>query len=82
MNQYWVIDWANTGALACMLQKDTAKIASITDVCKGKSAIDGVFNCVSDWGSCRYSAAEQFTGLVYDKLTGKKQHMQIGQPVR
>lgn len=71
VNQYWVIDWANTGALACMLQKDTAKIASITDVCKGKSAIDGVFNCVSDWGSCRYSAAEQFTGLVYDKLTGK-----------
>lgn len=50
MNQYWVLDWGNTGALACMLQKDTAKIASITDVCKGKSAIDGVFNCVSDWG--------------------------------
>ena len=71
VNQYWVLDWGNTGALACMLQKDTAKIASITDVCKGKSAIDGVFNCVSDWGSCRYSAAEQFTGLVYDKLTGK-----------
>lgn len=70
VNQYWVLDWENTGALACMLQKDTAKIASITDVCKGKSAIDGVFNCVSDWGSCRYSAAEQFTGLVYDKLTG------------
>lgn len=70
VNQYWVLDWGNTGALACMLQKDTAKIASITDVCKGKSAIDGVFNCVSDWGSCRYSAAEQFTGLVYDKLTG------------
>lgn len=70
VNQYWVLDWGNTGALACMLQKDTAKIANITDVCKGKSAIDGVFNCVSDWGSCRYSAAEQFTGLVYDKLTG------------
>lgn len=71
VNQYWVLDWENTGALACMLQKDTAKIASITDVCKGKRPIDGVFNCVSDWGSCRYSAAEQFTGLVYDKLTGK-----------
>ena len=70
VNQYWVLDWGNTGALACMLQKDTSKLAKITDVCKGKSAIDGVFNCVSDWGSCRYSAAEQFTGLVYDKLTG------------
>ena len=70
VNQYWVLDWGNTGALACMLQKDTAKLKSITDVCQNKSTIDGVFNCVSDWGSCRYSAAEQFTGLVYDKLTG------------
>ena len=53
-----------------MLQKDTEKLKSITEVCTNKSKIDGVFNCVSDWGSCRYSAAEQFTGLVYDKLTG------------
>ena len=71
VNQYWVLDWGNTGALACMLQKDTEKLKSITEVCTNKSKIDGVFNCVSDWGSCRYSAAEQFTGLVYDKLTGK-----------
>ena len=70
VNQYWVLDWGNTGALACMLQKDTEKLKSITEVCTNKSKIDGVFNCVSDWGSCRYSAAEQFTGLVYDKLTG------------
>lgn len=70
VNTGWVLDWANTGALACMLQKDTEKLKSITEVCTNKRKIDGVFNCVSDWGSCRYSAAEQFTGLVYDKLTG------------
>ena len=70
VNQYWVLDWANSGAMACMLQKDSAKLKSITEVCTQKGKIDGVFNCVSDWGSCRYSAAEQFTGLVYDKLTG------------
>ena len=70
VNTGWVLDWANTGALACMLQKDTAKLKSITEVCTNKSKIDGVFNCVSNWGSCRYSAAEQFTSLVYDKLTG------------
>lgn len=70
VNQYWVLDWANSGAMASMLQKDSAKLKSITEVCTQKGKIDGVFNCVSDWGSCRYSAAEQFTGLVYDKLTG------------
>ena len=71
VNQYWVLDWANTGALAAMLQKDTAKLESIANVCKAKPTIDGVFNCVSDWGSCRYSAAEQFVGLVHDKLANK-----------
>lgn len=70
VNQYWVLDWANSGAMACMLQKDSAKLKSITEQCTQKGKIDGVFNCVSDWGSCRYSAAEQFTGLVYDKLMG------------
>ncbi len=70
VNQYWVLDWANSGAMACMLQKDSAKLKSITEQCTQKKKIDGVFNCVLDWGSCRYSAAEQFTGLVYDKLTG------------
>lgn len=70
VNQYWVLDWANTGALAAMLQKDTAKLSSIANVCKNKATIDGVFNCVSDWGSCRYSAAEQFVGLAYDQITG------------
>lgn len=70
VNQYWVLDWANSGAMACMLQKDSAKLKNITEVCTQKGKIDGVFNCVSNWGSCRYSAAEQFAGLVYDKLTG------------
>lgn len=69
VNQYWVLDWANTGALACMLQKDTSKLAGITNAGKNCSTIDGFFNCVSDWGSCRYNAASGFVGLVYDKLT-------------
>ncbi len=69
VNQYWVLDWANTGALACMLQKDTSKLAGITNAGKNCSTIDGFFNCVSDWGSCRYNSASGFVGLVYDKLT-------------
>ncbi len=53
-----------------MLQGNTAALSSIVNVCKNKPTIDGVFHCVDSWGSCRYSAAEQFVGLVYDKLTG------------
>lgn len=72
VNQYWVLDWANTGALACMLQKDTSRLASITNAGKNCSTIDGVFNCLLSWGSCRYNAASGFVGLVYDKLTNNK----------
>lgn len=73
VNQYWVLDWANTGALACMLQNDTTKLASITNALKSssKSTLDNVFSCLLDWGSCRYNTAAQFTGLVYDKLSGQ-----------
>lgn len=74
VNQYWVLDWANSGAMASMLAGDSATLASITDVCKGKPTIDSVFHCVRDWGSCRYSAAEQFTGLVYDKMTNSSKY--------
>lgn len=74
INQYWVLDWDNSGGMASMLMNDSATLGSITDVCKGKPTIDTVFHCVLSWGSCRYSAAEQFTGLVYDKLTNSNKY--------
>lgn len=72
INQYWVLDWANSGAMASMLAGDTSILAKVANFCKNTSAnVDGVFNCVSDWGSCRYNAAEGFVGLVYDRISGK-----------
>lgn len=72
VNAYWVLDWANSGALACMLMKDTSSLSGVVNAGKNVSTIDGVFNCVSDWGSCRYNAASGFVGLVYDKLANSK----------
>lgn len=71
INQYWVLDWANSGAMASMLAGDTSTLANVANVCKNTSNIDGVFNCLLDWGSCRYNAAAGFVGLVYDKISGK-----------
>ncbi len=70
VNRYWVMDWENSGALACMLMNDTSSLSGVVNAGKNCSTIDGVFNCVSDWGSCRYNAASGFVGMVYDKLTG------------
>ena len=68
VNEYWVLDWANTGALAAMLMGDTAKLSNITKAGQDGTKIDNVFWCRLDWGSCRYNSATQFVGLTYDKL--------------
>ena len=68
INEYWVMDWANSGALAAMLMGDTAKLSNITKAGQSGTKLDNVFWCLSDWGSCRYSSATQFVGLTYDKL--------------
>lgn len=71
INQYWVLDWANSGAMASMLAGDTSTLANVANACKNTSTIDGVFNCLLDWGSCRYNAAAGFVGMVYDKISGQ-----------
>lgn len=68
VNTGWVLDWANTGALACMLMKDSSSLSGVVNAGKNCSTIDGVFNCLLSWGSCRYNAASGFVALVYDKL--------------
>ena len=68
INQYWVMDWANSGALAAMLMGDTAKLSNITKAGQSGTKLDNVFWCLSDWGSCRYNSATQFVGLAHDKL--------------
>ncbi len=70
VNEYWVVDWDNTGAFAVMLMgQDISKLKGMVDTCKSATILDGVFSCLFEWGSCRYNAAAQFVGLVYDKNT-------------
>ncbi len=68
INEYWVMDWANSGALAAMLMGETTKLSNITKAGQSGTKLDNVFWCLSDWGSCRYNSATQFVGLAYDKL--------------
>lgn len=70
VNEYWVVDWDNTGAFAVMLMgQDNSKLTGMVNTCKAATILDGVFSCLFEWGSCRYNAAAQFVGLVYDKNT-------------
>lgn len=72
VNSGWVLDWSNTGALACMLMNDTSKLSGVVNAGKNCSTIDNLFSCLLDWGSCRYNATSEFVGLVYDKMSNTK----------
>ena len=74
INTGWLMDWANSGAMAAMLMKDWSILKQITDQKNTGVVLDGVYNCISNWGSCRYNAAMQFCGLVYDKGTGSSSY--------
>ncbi len=70
INTGWLMDWDNSGALGAMLMEDWTTLQSITNNKSNGTVLDSVYNCISDWGSCRYNTAMQFCGLVYDKGTG------------
>ncbi len=70
INTGWMLDWDNSGAMAAMLMEDWTKLQAIANTKSNGTILDGVYNCISDWGSCRYNAAIQFCGLVYDKGNG------------
>lgn len=74
INTGWVLDWSNTGCMAAMLADDSSIVAQITNTKSNGSVLDGTFQCIKDWGSCRYNAALQFTGLVYDKMSNTSEY--------
>lgn len=63
----WILDWANSGVMGAMLAEDWSIVSQIAGNKNSGTVLDGVFNCMNDWGSCRYNTALQFCGLVYDK---------------
>lgn len=72
INRGWVLAWDNAGPMASVLMGDWDTVATVTDIYKQKTVLDGVYSCIDGWGSCRYNAALQFTGLMYDKHNSEK----------
>lgn len=68
-NSGWPLAWNDTGAIGAALMGDASKLKGPTDSVKNTGTVDGIYNSLDDWGSCRYNTAAQFTGFIYDKLT-------------
>ena len=67
INTGWILDWANTGVMGAILAEDWNIVSQIAGNKNSGTVLDGVFNCLNDWGSCRYNAGLQFCGLAYDR---------------
>ena len=66
---YWPLGWDNVGPAVAYYNNNTSALSTIMSIGGGTTLSDG-FRCLSSWGSARYNTSMQYTGLMYDKLTG------------
>ena len=68
-NIYWALSWDNTAPAIGYFRNDTNALKASADVAKNYVSNEG-YVCLLDWGSARYNTALQYSGLLYDKVTG------------
>ena len=66
---YWPLGWDNVGPAVAYYNNNISALSTIMSIGGGTTFSDG-FRCLSSWGSARYNTSMQYTGLMYDKLTG------------
>lgn len=66
---YWPLCWDNVGPAVAYYNGNSSALSTVMNISNGNSNYDG-YKCVTDWGSARYNTSMQFTGLLYDKMTG------------
>ena len=66
---YWPLGWDNVGPAVAYYNNNTSALSTIMTIGGGTTLTDG-FRCLNSWGSARYNTSMQYTGLMYDKLTG------------
>ena len=69
MKPYWPLGWDNVGPAVAYYAGDSGKLSTLMGIGDGNSNYGG-YRCLQDWGSARYNTSLQYTGLLYDKMTG------------
>ena len=68
-NIYWALSWDNTAPAIGYFRNDTNALKASADVANNYISNEG-YVCLLDWGSARYNTALQYSGLLYDKVSG------------
>lgn len=65
---YWPLGWDNVGPAVAYYNNNSTALSTLMNISNGNSNYG--YRCVDDWGSARYNTSMQYTGLLYDKMTG------------
>jgi len=66
---YWPLGWDNVGPAVAYYNGNSNALSTLMSQYSGKTNSDG-FCCIDSWGSARYNTSMQYTGLLYDRMTG------------
>ncbi|MBR3834462.1 MAG: glycoside hydrolase family 9 protein, partial [Lachnospiraceae bacterium] len=69
MKPYWPLGWDNVGPAVAYYAGDSGKLYTLMNIGNGTTFADG-YRCIDNWGSARYNTSMQYTGLLYDEMTG------------
>ena len=68
-NVYWALSWDNVAPAIGYFRNDRNALKASADVARNYVSNEG-YVCLLDWGSARYNTALQYSGLLYDKVSG------------
>ncbi|MCM1172628.1 MAG: glycoside hydrolase family 9 protein [Clostridium sp.] len=66
---YWPLGWDNVGPAVAYYNGNSNALSTLMNQYSGRTNSDG-FCCIDSWGSARYNTSMQYTGLLYDSMTG------------
>lgn len=66
---YWPLGWDNVGPAVAYYNGNSGALSTLMGISNGNTSGDG-YRCIDDWGSARYNTSMQYTGLLYDRMTG------------
>jgi len=66
---YWPLGWDNVGPAVAYYNGNSNALSTLMNQYSGRTNSDG-FCCIDSWGSARYNTSMQYTGLLYDRMTG------------
>lgn len=78
-NPNWSLCWDNVSLAAMLYDPDGGNLSTVSNCLDGmnrslaKTEDNGYF-FLQQWGSARYNAAQQFTALAYDFVTGQNRY--------